>query len=145
SGGAGGIALATAPPKVRYAAEAESDPYSQKRRRVAVRHSSDDRVVALVEIVSPGNKDRLASAADFIEKAVEFIRGSIHLLILDLFPPAPHDPERLATAVWAQFAATNFRLSPSEPLTLASFSAGLVKRAFIEPVAVGNALPDMPL
>jgi hypothetical protein len=30
-------------------------------------------------------------------------------------------------------------------LTLASYSSGLLKRAFIEPVAVGTTLPDMPL
>jgi hypothetical protein len=30
-------------------------------------------------------------------------------------------------------------------LTRASYSAGPLKRAFIEPVAVGDVLPDMPL
>ena len=46
----GGVAVAVAPPKVRFTAEAEIDIYAMKQRRVAIRHSSDDRVVALVEI-----------------------------------------------------------------------------------------------
>jgi len=36
-------------------------------------------------------------------------------------------------------------LPPDQPLTLASYSSGLPKRAFVEPVAVGATLPDMPL
>jgi hypothetical protein len=30
-------------------------------------------------------------------------------------------------------------------LTLAAYSAGRVKTAYVEPVAVGDVLPDMPL
>jgi hypothetical protein len=30
-------------------------------------------------------------------------------------------------------------------VTVVAYSAGMVKRAFIEPVAVGDELPDLPL
>ena len=36
-------------------AEADMDDYVLKRRTIVVRHASGDRIVALVEIVSPGN------------------------------------------------------------------------------------------
>ena len=32
-----------------------------------------------------------------------------------------------------------------EPLTLAAYSAGPVKTAYVEPAAVGDLLPEMPL
>ena len=34
---------------------------------------------------------------------------------------------------------------PDKPLTLAAYSAGLLKKAYVTPIAVGEALPDMPL
>jgi hypothetical protein len=51
----GAIALPVAPPQVRFIATADSDAYALKRRRIAIRHVSGDRVVAVLEIVSPGN------------------------------------------------------------------------------------------
>jgi hypothetical protein len=143
--GSGGLALATAPPRVRFQAEAEADRYAAKRRRISIRHSSNDRVVALVEIVSPGNKDRASAVRDFVDKAVQFLDHGIHLLIVDLFPPSPHDPEGIHGAIWPHFSRDEFKLPTDEPLTLVSYSAGPVKRAFIEPVAIGNSLPEMPL
>src|SRR5690242_14462834 len=56
SDGGGGIATAPAPPKVRFTEETEEDLYARKRRSLVIRHSSEDRVVALLEILSPGNK-----------------------------------------------------------------------------------------
>jgi hypothetical protein len=140
-----GVALASAPPRVRFTAVAQGDRYARKRKRIAIRHSSDDRVVALVEIVSPGNKDRPAAVRDFVEKAVEFLEAGIHLLMLDMFPPAVHDPQGLHPLIWSHFGAESFSLPPGELLTLASYAAGPVERAYVEPVAVGGSLPDMPL
>jgi hypothetical protein len=141
----GGIALATAPPRVRFTAVAEPDHYAQKRRRITIRHSSDDRVVALLEIVSPGNKGSQHGLRSFVDKAWEFLDAGIHLLVLDLFPPGPRDPQGIHAAIWSHIRDDNFRLPGDKPLTLVSYTAGQVTRAFIEPVAVGDVLPDMPL
>ncbi len=35
--------------------------------------------------------------------------------------------------------------SPEKPLTLASYVGGTCREAFVEPVAVGDVLPEMPL
>ena len=40
---------------------------------------------------------------------------------------------------------TVFVLPPDEPLTLAAYSAGTPKTAYVEPTAVGRELIDMPL
>jgi hypothetical protein len=97
-----GIALASAPPHVRFTASSEGRNYARKRKRIAIRHVSDDQVVALIEIVSPGNKAPRHSLRAFVEKSVEFLEAGIHLLVLDLFPPGPNDPQGVHAAIWSE-------------------------------------------
>src|SRR5262245_7049475 len=54
---AGGIALADSPPRVHYRSRAEPDAYAAKARSVVIRHTSGHQVIAIVEIVLPGNKN----------------------------------------------------------------------------------------
>src|SRR5437773_128802 len=51
---------------------------------VTVRHVSGDRIVAMVEIVSPGNKAARSAMRAFVEKAAALLDRRIQLLILDL-------------------------------------------------------------
>jgi hypothetical protein len=141
----GGIAVATVPPRVRFTASAEPEPYARKHHRIAIRHVSDHQVVALVEIVSPGHKASRHALRSFVEKTVEFLEAGIHLLLLDLFPPGPRDPQGIHAAVWSEVIEDQFQLPADKPLTLVAYAAGLVKKAYIEPVAVGDVLSDMPL
>ncbi|HUY32276.1 MAG TPA: DUF4058 family protein [Pirellulales bacterium] len=141
----GAIALAAAPPRVRFTATSESEAYTRKRRRIAIRHASGDHVVAIVEIVSPGNKGSRHTLRSFVEKSIELLDAGIHLLVLDLFPPGPRDPQGIHGAIWSEMIDGHFSLPPEKPLTLVSYSAGSSKRAFIEPTSVGDELPRMPL
>ena len=143
--GDGGIALATAPPRMRLTAEAEMNDYVLKRRTVVIRHVSGDRIVALLEIVSPGNKSANNAFRSFVEKAAEALYRGYHLLIVDLFPPGPRDPHGIHAAIWGEFSNDAAPLPADEPLTLAAYSAGPVKRAYVEPTAVGREMIDMPL
>jgi len=143
--GTGGIATAAVPPRARMTAAAEMDDYARKRRTLVIRHASGDRVVALLEIVSPGNKAARHALRAFVEKAVEALYRGYHLLVIDLFPPGPRDPQGIHGAIWAEISDDPFALPPGEPLTLAAYSAGPVKRAYVEPTAVGRELIDMPL
>jgi hypothetical protein len=142
---AGGLAIKTAPPKVRFTSVAESEKYARKQSRLAIRHVSGDSVVALVEIVSPGKKSSQHALHSFTEKARDFLENGIHLLILDLFPPTPRDPQGIHGAIWSAIEKDDFRLPPDEPLTLVAYEASPVKQAYIEPTAVGRPLTEMPL
>lgn len=144
-GGGAAVAVAKAVPKVRITEEMEHRFYRNQRRRIAIRHNSGDRVVALIEIVSPGNKESTASFNSFVEKAAEVIYRGYHLLVIDLFPPTPRDPDGIHAAIRRQYGEYPFTQPPGEPLTLASYCAGLVRRAYVEPTAVGRTLIDMPL
>jgi hypothetical protein len=142
---AGGVAVAVAPPRTRLRAEAEMNDYVLKRRTVVVRHNSGDRIVALIELVSPGNKGSHRALESFVEKAQETLFRGFHLLVVDLFPPTVRDPNGMHGAIWAGLSEEPFELPADEPLTLAAYSAGPRKTAYIEPTAVGRALIDMPL
>lgn len=141
---AGGIAVATEP-RVKLVDEGEMNDYVLKRNTIVIRHTSGHRVVALIEIVSPGNKAARHAFERFVEKAVEALYRGYHLLVIDLFPPTPRDPEGIHSAIWHEFNDTAFALPKDLPLTLAAYSAGQRKRAYVEPTAVGRELIDMPL
>lgn len=140
----GGLALATAPPKTRFTVRAEEDIYVRKANRIAIKHQLGD-VIAIVEIVSPGNKSSKNALKMFVKKANEYLDQGIHLLVVDLFPPSRRDPQGIHKAIWDEIVDTPFELPTEKRLTLASYSAGIPKTAYVEPVAVGDPLPDMPL
>jgi Protein of unknown function (DUF4058) len=89
----GGVAVAARPPRTRFVCQAEADSFVSKANRIAIRHPLGD-VVALIEIVSPGNKSSRPALRSLVEKSVDFIRQGIHLLLIDLFPPSSRDPAR---------------------------------------------------
>jgi hypothetical protein len=130
-----GLAVVTSPPQTRFVRRAEGDRYARKANRVTVRHRHGQ-IVAVLEIVSPGNKNSRTALHAFVAKMTELLDQGIHLLIVDLFPPSARDPE---------IAEEPFELPPGKPLTLAAYEAGPTKVAYVEPVAVGDVLPDMPL
>jgi hypothetical protein len=140
----GGLALAEAPPKVRRQLTG-TETYRQRRRTLAIRHVSGHRLIALVEIVSPANKDRLGPVEALVAKTVEALDLGIHVLLIDLLLPGRHDPRGMHGAVWNQFAEGPYDLPLAEPLTAASYAAGPPVNAYLEHFAVGAALPDMPL
>ncbi|HEV3004285.1 MAG TPA: hypothetical protein VGX78_07470 [Pirellulales bacterium] len=133
------------PPKAYFTATTKMQFYVAKQKSVVIHHASDDRVVALVEIVSPGNKAGRRPLRAFIEKATESLFRGLHLLILDLHPPGTLDPQGIHGAIWEEIADHSYRAPADKPLTLVAYSSGPVKTCYVEPVAVGDVLPDMPL
>ena len=102
-------------------------------------------LIAVIEIVSPGNKDNTNGLQAFIRKAGKLLRRGVHLLVVDLFPPSVRDPHGIHKAIWDQFKEEPFELPPDMPLTLAAYAAGPEKVAYVENVAIGDPLPDMPI
>jgi hypothetical protein len=139
----GGVLVA--PPQVRIQAESADEFYRRKRRTVVVRHASRDNVVAAIEIVSPGNKDGRKAFQMFVDKTAWLLDRGIHLLIVDVHPPTARDPHGLHAAIREEITG-HVSLPPvDKPLTLVAYEAAEVLRAYAEPVAVGDAMPDMPL
>lgn len=141
----GGIAVSVAPPEVEIAASLEAVHYASRARRLTIRHSSDDRVVAVVEVVSPGNKASKSQWQKFVRKAAGLILAGKHLLIADLLPPGRRDPQGTHGAIWAELGDDSYQMPPGKPLTLAAYAADEIPRAYVQPLAVGDGLPAMPL
>jgi hypothetical protein len=141
----GTVVLSETPPKVRFTVCSDGGPYTRRRRTLVIRHTSGHRIVALVEILSPGNKASRQGLRSFLRKAVAALEQHIHLLQIDLFPPGPRDPQGIHGVLWDELTGDPFELPPDKSLTLAAYSAGLAPTAYVEPVAVGDVLPDMPL
>jgi hypothetical protein len=110
-----------------------------------VRHVSDDQVVAVVEIISRGNKSGYFAFRSLIEKTAELLSQGIHVTLVDLQPPGPRDPFGIHAALWNELTAQEYA-KPSKPLTLAAYEASPTSftRAYVQPVAVGEQLPDLP-
>ena len=140
----GGIALADAPPRATYIATAEVDPYAERANRIAIRHR-DGEVVAVIEIVPPGNKSSAGALRTFVQKAEELLRKGIHLLIVDLLPPSQRDPQGIHKAIWDQIEEQPFELPSGKPLTVVAYQAREAKTAYVEPLAVGDRLPALPI
>ena len=141
----GGLAVALAPPKVSHTAHSDEEIYTGKQRQLTIRHASGHRIVAFVEIVSPGNKSSHHAFANLVNKSLAALRRGIHLLLIDPQPPSPRDPQGLHSALWTKLTGKGYHPPPGKDRTLAAYVAGLGNTAYVEPIAIGQTLPEMPL
>ena len=143
----GGLAVAEAPPRVQQSARKQTERriYAGKGNRIAIHHHLG-RVVAMIEVVSPGNKDSVNALRAFTGKVVDFLNKGISFVVIDLFPPTARDPDGIHQAIWDELVGETFEARPADkPLTIASYDAGGDLAAYVDPVAVGDPLPDAPL
>ena len=140
---AGRVATMEAP-ATRIVQRSADEIYADRANRIVIRHHLG-RIVAIIEIVSPGNKDKRGAIRNFVEKTVDFIRAGVHVLIVDLFPPTVRDPKGLHKLIWDEIEDQPFELPPGLDRLLMSYQAGREKVAYIEPLAIGDTMPDMPL
>ncbi len=145
SSGGAGLAVATMPPKVTVSDTiSEAMLLAARQRQLVIRHTTGDRVVAIAELVSLGNKERAGGLESFVEKVIGSLDQGYHLLVVDLYPPGPHDPNGMHGAIWKQLKG-KFALPSDKPLTLASYVSSGAVTCYVEPTAVGNTLIQMPL
>jgi hypothetical protein len=140
----GGVAVAEAPPKVSRKMTLSAAARS-RRKTLTIRHVSGHQIVALLEIVSPSNKDRREHVEEFLDKVEDALHHNVHLLLVDLLPAGTHDPQGMHGAVWQRLGDEPDPVPNNEPLTLAAYVADATVKAYVEHIAVGQALPDMPL
>lgn len=144
SGPGGGVAVQEKPPTARVVARVEQATYARRADRVVIRHRRG-RVIAIIELVSPGNKNNRHAIRTFAEKAAEILRQGVNLLVVDLFPPTPRDPKGIHKVIWDELEDRPFELPPDKPLTVAAYLGGEAPIAFVESVGVGDPLPSAPI
>jgi hypothetical protein len=142
----GGTTVAEAPPRVRRRQTIEPTTRAL-RRTLAIRHVSGHRLIAILEIISPGNKDRASHLEEFAAKVVDALDAGVHVLVVDLFPPGPGNPFGIHGLIRQRLDLSDepYDLPADEPLTLASYASGPGVEIYLDHRAVGASLPEMPL
>jgi len=142
----GTATLTEAPPIVHQRAILTRDSYARRQRTLVIRHTSDDRIVAMIEILSPGNKSSRHAIRSFIDKAIAALDGGINLLLIDVHPPGPRDPAGIHGALLSEIGSDDYTLPAARPLTAAAYVGGGTEiEAFVSHFAVGEPIPQMPL
>jgi hypothetical protein len=141
----GGRGVAIAAPRLKPIAETDMAFYRRKQSAISVRHVSGDEIVAMVEVVSPGNKSTRRALQAFVDKTAALLDHQIHLLIVDLLPRGKRDPQGIHAEIWDAIAGEEYLAPADKPLTLAAYESGLSVRAYVVHAEVGDELSDMPL
>jgi hypothetical protein len=144
SGSAAILAQPRPKPRTSVVMMADEDRYVRKANRIVVRHELGE-VLAVIELVSPGNKNSVHAIRSLVDKLVELLFDRVNLLVIDPLPPTPRDPQGIHALIWNEVTDQPFQLPPDRPLTMAAYQAEPTKTAWVEPIAVGSALPSMPL
>ncbi|MBI4604271.1 MAG: hypothetical protein HY721_20115 [Planctomycetes bacterium] len=110
-----------------------------------MRHRSRDRLVALIEIVSARNKADAGAMSSLVDKAVVLLSKQVHVLLIDLHPRGPFDPQGIHNLIWAELGQEPIALPEDRQYLFMSYPSGGRVEGFIEPRAAGERLPDMPL
>ena len=118
--------------------------YASRANRITIKHRLQ-KTIAAFEIVCPGNEDTKAAVREFVERTVEYLQTGINVLLIDLFPPGPHDPLGSHQLIWDEIGDGSFAFPPGKDRILASYVGSEKKVAYVEPIAVGDFLTEMPL
>jgi len=144
----GGVALAEHPPNVKYQFESERQFYADKSDHIALRHVSSHRLIAVLEIISPGNKNNNRALENLRKKVNALLDAGVHLLLVDILPPGNVDPDGLPLALSITDPSEVPKVTQAEPFSLFSVRCsehGEVLGGFVELLSLGQQLPDMPL
>ncbi len=151
--GPGGVATTARPtlkpaltiPKFTITGESDLDFFRRKQKGVAIHHISGDNIIAIIEIISSGNKSSRGTMRNFVEKAAELLDQGIHLLLLDVQPRSKRDPDSIHGEIWREISGHEYQSPAERPFTFASYETGATVRAYVFHASLGDSLPDVPL
>ncbi|MBI4585536.1 MAG: DUF4058 family protein [Planctomycetes bacterium] len=124
------------------------EPYTFLARHLIIRsHLRDDKVVAIIELVSKANKDSELRSSQFTAKSLTALRQGIHLVFIDLHPPTPIVPQGFHQQISLAHGIKAPVLPPDRTLQAVSYQVleDKVVRAHVVPLKVGDSLPEMPV
>jgi hypothetical protein len=133
---------ADSPPRTTFRV---SDERTQYACRIVTIRDEFHQPIAAVLFLTQQDKQTSYRLDQITRFAVGAITRGVHLLIVDLFPPSKRDPQGIHKVIWDRIRGESFELPPDKRLTLAAYSAGTTLTGYIEPVTVGDTLPDMPI
>jgi hypothetical protein len=139
------LTLATSPPNVATMSKAKPKRKPRTTRRLVVRQIRGNRVVAVVELVSPGNRDNRRDYRAFVDKATAIIDSKIHFHFVDAFPPPSWERNGFHASIWRAVTNKRYERPEEQPLVAASYAVDDEVTACVAPFAVGHTIPSVPL
>jgi hypothetical protein len=107
------------------------------------------RLVAVIELVSPGNKDRSEAVSAFVEKVLFLLHDGVHVMVVDVIslPRKPLRRDILARLDQPETEATADQLWLSSYCSLPARApkSQLEVREWARAAEVGTTLPGLPL
>jgi hypothetical protein len=114
----------------------EEEIYARIANRIAIKQR-DGKLIAMVLVSSPGD---LTDPKPLVAELAGLLKKGINLLVVNLF-----SSQGIHKAIWDEFGEEPFELPPDKPLTIAAYCAAELKTAYVEPVAIGDPLPSLPI
>lgn len=139
------VALAPYPVLVH---EITVDPYARRAREIVIRDEwQGDRVVAVIELISRGNKTSQARADQSLRKSVGFLEKQVHVVIIDIQPPTSIVPHGFHARICEELGQEAPSLPADRKLSVVSYQAleTGVLRAHCVHLKVQDSLPAMPV
>jgi hypothetical protein len=140
----GGVAI-MAPPKTTHRKTFDVLAYVNRQNSIAIRHSSDDKLVAVLEIVSRGNKTGKANFDAFMLKAHSCLNQGIHFTYVDVHPPSALCSDGIHGAMCVENGDDPPENAPDNFLSAAGYEAGSIVNGYVNCFAIGDPIPDTPL
>ena len=105
------------------------------------------RLVAVVELISPRNKDRPAAREQYAARYLGYLRGGVHLLLVDVHrrPLEFSFPQLIAAGLGQELPAPPAPSAVSYRVGAAAATGGRLLAVWQHPLSIGAALPTMPL
>ena len=142
SAGSGATVLSR--PQAGPTLRAAISQHSKHNRVVAIRSKGGARLVAVIEVVSPGNKTTRNGIDALLRKSVELVSNGVHLVILDVFAPGRLDPHGLHALIWEELTGDALP-PPTKPLSVVSYEATHLVSAYVQELSPGDVIQDTPL
>jgi hypothetical protein len=142
---AGVSTVLEAPPAVDVILRAEDAHYLLKQSSLVVREVRGDRVIALIEIVSHGNKSTEFAVERFVHEVATAMMNGIHVAVIDLQKPGKWNPRGMHDVIWRAIGEDGFEPPPEKPFTLASYTGSPDLTCYVKSATIGDCLFPLPL
>jgi hypothetical protein len=113
----------------------------------SVQIEQSGRLVAVVELVSPRNKDRPSARDQYAARYLGYLRGGVHLLLIDVHrrPVGFSFPQLIAANLGQELSATPAPSAVSYRVGAPAATGGRMLGVWQHGLTVGESLPRLPL
>jgi len=131
------------PPTARQVIHFERHAYARRANRIAIRPGRGE-AVAFIQFVSPGHACSNFATEGFARRACECLERGVHLVIVDPLP-IRNGRQCVHSAICSMLNGESVELPPRTGGMACSYRGGEVTTMFVEPFALGDPLPSLPI